>query len=143
MNQELRAKAVERCFAFLLERGLFGETPEALAGQDYKVAFVSPLDTLINSTDVATTLQFAQAAAQINQLGTVAGAVLNAEEAVRLAASAMRVPHAVLRTPQEVAAIAQAQAEEQVEQQEIATQQQEASALRDTAQAAKNFSQAG
>lgn len=135
LEPEYLAPMVERAFMVMLRAGAFLPIPEALAGQNVKFEFESPVKRIRKQVEAAAARIFKEEVLQIAAIDPSALDVLNVDEYLRFQAEAGKVPLKLTRTPSEVQALREARAAQQQQAEQMAQFEQGASATKDLASA--------
>lgn len=124
LQAEYLAPLVERCFGLAYRAGIFGEAPESLGGQNFKVKYNNPLARAQKMDDVGAIERLNQNVLVLAEAQPGIMDNIDFDAQTRTLAEALGVPLNTMRTAENMAAMRQQRDQQQQQQNQQAEQQQ-------------------
>lgn len=130
---------IGRVFRWMMENGRLAETPDAVAGTNMKINYISPMAISRRSSISQSFMQAMSSAQILVQVNPEVMMNLDLDTVFRSLMTQNNVDPQFLKTEQEVAQMRQQMAEQQQQQQQMEMAQQAASAAKDAGSAARDL----
>jgi hypothetical protein len=124
LQAEYLAPLVERCFGLAYRAGIFGEAPQSLGGQNFRVKYNNPLARAQKMDDVGAIERLNANLAGLAEIAPSAYDNIDFDEQTRILVESIGAPLRMMRTAEDVAAMRQERQEREAAQAQQAEEAQ-------------------
>lgn len=119
MQAEFLQPMIERCFGLAYRAGILGAAPETLAGQAFRVKYISPMARSQKLEEVTAVERYSMyVEARVAAGAAEARDLIDIDEASRVVGDGLGVPQRIIPDKRKVAALRDARAQDQQQQQQ-------------------------